>query len=548
MRTGAGLLLWATAAGFLLRRMLRTKRWDRPPVWELGTLVLLTALPYGWATVCSIWQDRAERLTAAALWTAVAIGFALWVCRRYLAWRWENWRKDEKMEAQQVFPAMERARTFCRDYHMLPPPGGVMLCAVSGGRDSMALLHFLKDLSLTEGFSLRAAHYNHHLRPTAERDEALVRRYCRYREIPLTCGGGDVSAWARENGASLEDAARTLRYRFLEETADQVGAVRIATAHNVQDNAETVLLHLLRGSGLRGLGGIPPVRGKIVRPFLETDRRDIDDYVARKGIPYGEDETNADTTYTRNRLRLEILPRLEEIAPGCTARIAGAAGILRVDEEHLDEECTALLPAPERDRVTLPVNTLMGKDLAVRRRLVRGMARQLGVELTAAQTDGVLALGSSGAMNLPGGIQAFRQAHRLTIRRLPPAPAPLVLHLGEQSWGGRTLRVRESDGGEMPPRDTAAVLSAREITGALTIAAWDGTGRMSVENGSRSIKRIFADQGISADRREEHPALYLDGRPVAVLGVAVDWFFQPKPGERTLTVVWEKEEKGRELL
>lgn len=83
----------------------------------------------------------------------------------------------------------------------------------------------------------------------------------------------------------------------------------------------------------------------------------------------------------------------------------------------------------------LPVNTLMGKDLAVRRRLVRGMARQLGVELTAAQTDGVLALGSSGAMNLPGGLQAFRQAHRLTIRRLPPAPAPLVLHLGEQSWG-----------------------------------------------------------------------------------------------------------------
>ena len=106
----------------------------------------------------------------------------------------------------------------------------------------------------------------------------------------------------------------------------------------------------------------------------------------------------------------------------------------------------------------------------------------------------------------------------------------------------------ESKEGEALPRGTAAILSAREITGALTIAAWDGTGRLSVENGSRSIKRIFADQGISADRREEHPALYLDGRPVAVLGVAVDWFFRPVPGERTLTVVWEKEENGRELL
>lgn len=451
-------------------------------------------------------------------------------------------------EKNEFPPALTRAWEYGRERDMFPPPGGVMLCAVSGGRDSMALLSFLQVVSEEEGFALQAAHYHHGLRPTADRDEDFVRLWCADRHIPLTCGAGDVRTWAREHGASLEDAARTLRYRFLMETAEAVGAQRIATAHHIQDNAETVLLHLLRGAGLRGLGGIAPVRGLIVRPFLETDRRDIERYIEKNNIPYVEDESNTDTTFIRNRLRLEALPLLETIAPGCTTRIAGATGILRVDEEHLEEECAALLPAPEGDRVTLPVNTLMGRDLAIRRRLVRGMARQLGGELTAAQTDGVLALGSGSAMDLPGGLQAFRQAHRLTIRRLPPTPAPLVLHLGEQSWGGRTLRVRESEGGETPPRGTAAVLAAREVTGALTIAAWDGTGRLSVENGSRSIKRIFADQGISADRREEHPALYLDGRPVAVLGVAVDWVFRPKLGEKTLTVVWEKEEKGSELL
>lgn len=444
-------------------------------------------------------------------------------------------------------PALAKARDFCREKDMLPPAGGVMLCAVSGGRDSMALLSFLEQLAAEKGFILHAAHYNHMLRPTADRDEDFVRLWCADRHIPLACGTCDVRAWAREQGASLEDAARTLRYRFLEETADRVGAQRIATAHHVQDNAETVLLHLLRGTGLRGLGGIAPVRGRVVRPFLETDRRDIDAYVEENNIPYVEDESNADITFARNRLRIEVMPLLEKLAPGSTARIAGAAAILREEENHLAQESAGLLPPAEEDKISLPVNTLMSRDLAIRRRLVRSMAQQLGVGLTAAQTDAVLALGSGGFLDLPDGLQAYRQAHRLTLRRLSPPPEPLELHAGEQLWGGHTVRVAVTAEG-LPPEGNSAALSADKITGPLTIAAWDGTGRLAVENGSRSIKRLFADQGIPADQREEHPALYCDGKPVAVLGVAVDWAFRSQPGEKTITVVWEKEERGHELL
>lgn len=444
-------------------------------------------------------------------------------------------------------PALAKAGDFCREKDMLPPAGGVMLCAVSGGRDSMALLSFLEQLAAEKGFILHAAHYNHMLRPTADRDEDFVRLWCADRHIPLACGTCDVRAWAREQGASLEDAARTLRYRFLEETADRVGAQRIATAHHVQDNAETVLLHLLRGTGLRGLGGIAPVRGRVVRPFLETDRRDIDAYVEENNIPYVEDESNADITFARNRLRIEVMPLLEKLAPGSTARIAGAAAILREEENHLAQESAGLLPPAEEDKISLPVNTLMSRDLAIRRRLVRSMAQQLGVGLTAAQTDAVLALGSGGFLDLPDGLQAYRQAHRLTLRRLSPPPEPLELHAGKQLWGGHTVRVAVTAEG-LPPEGNSAALSADKITGPLTIAAWDGTGRLAVENGSRSIKRLFADQGIPADQREEHPALYCDGKPVAVLGVAVDWAFRSQPGEKTITVVWEKEERGHELL
>ena len=444
-------------------------------------------------------------------------------------------------------PALAKARDFCREKDMLPPAGGVMLCAVSGGRDSMALLSFLEQLAAEKGFILHAAHYNHMLRPTADRDEDFVRLWCADRHIPLACGTCDVRAWAREQGASLEDAARTLRYRFLEETADRVGAQRIATAHHVQDNAETVLLHLLRGTGLRGLGGIAPVRGRVVRPFLETDRRDIDAYVEENNIPYVEDESNADIAFARNRLRIEVMPLLEKLAPGSTARIAGAAAILREEENHLAQESAGLLPPAEEDKISLPVNTLMSRDLAIRRRLVRSMAQQLGVGLTAAQTDAVLALGSGGFLDLPDGLQAYRQAHRLTLRRLSPPPEPLELHAGKQLWGGHTVRVAVTAEG-LPLEGNSAALSADKITGPLTIAAWDGTGRLAVENGSRSIKRLFADQGIPADQREEHPALYCDGKPVAVLGVAVDWAFRSQPGEKTITVVWEKEERGHELL
>ena len=346
-----------------------------------------------------------------------------------------------------------------------------MLCAVSGGRDSMALLCFLEKLAEEENFVLHAAHYNHLLRPTADRDEDFVRLWCADRHIPLACGTGDVRAWARERGASLEDAARTLRYRFLEETADRLGAQRIATAHHVQDNAETVLLHLLRGSGLRGLGGIPPVRGRIVRPFLETDRRDIDAYVDRQGIPYAEDETNADTAYTRNRLRREILPLLEKASPGCTGRIAAAAGLLREEEAHLTAECEALMPPPETTEeaaLSLPAALLARQDAAMARRLVRETARRLGGELTAQQTQAVLALGSGGALDLPGGLQAFRRPHRLTLRRLPPPPGPLALRKGDQARNSGIVRVAETaDWEHLPP---GCALAAEKVGGPLTIA------------------------------------------------------------------------------
>ena len=424
-------------------------------------------------------------------------------------------------------PLVRWVLSFCEKWDMLPR-GALVLCAVSGGRDSMAMLHLLSALAEEGGFRVAAAHFNHRLRPTADRDEEFVRSWCGENGVPLEAGSGDVRTYAQESGTGIEDAARRLRYRFLSETADKLNAARIATAHHRKDNAETVLLHLLRGTGLQGLGGIAPIRGRIVRPLLETGRGEINEYIIRNAVPYVEDESNQDIHFTRNRLRLEVLPLLEEIAPGCGGRIAAAAELLREEENHLRRETEALLPETVNDSITLPVPTLNRQDEAMRRRLIRSMGQKLGAELTKAQVEAVLSLRSGRYLDLSENLCAIRKPHQLILQKQPSPLPPLALHEGEQTWGPWLVTVRQSR--EISVENSNTVILCG-VGGNLTIAPWDGKGRLAVENGSRTIKRLFADAGIPIEDRADHPALLLAGKPVAVFGVAADWAFRPRAEE-----------------
>lgn len=414
--------------------------------------------------------------------------------------------------------------------------GKTVLVALSGGRDSVALLCVLVKLGMEEGFAVAAAHYNHHLRPTAHRDEKFVREFCAGRGIPLAIGGADVAHFAREKGLSTEEAARTLRYSFLEETAEQMGADLIATAHHAGDNAETVLLNLLRGTGLKGLGGIPPVRGRIIRPLLTATRKEIDNYIEENALPYVEDETNAETVYTRNRLRHELLPLLHEISSGSADRIALAAARLRQDEDYLEGQAKAILPPSEEGGETLlPLDLLTGSHPAVAVRLVRLAAARLETELTAAQMESVLSL-RSGLVVLPKGVRAAREGKKLRFYRVAPPPLPLVLKEGGQDWGEYrvTVSVTENAAGE-----NENTLILREVAAELTIAPWDGTGRLSVENGRRTVKRILADHGFSAAAQENRPAIYVDGNLAGVFGAGAGREYQPCGGKK-LVITLEK--------
>ena len=196
----------------------------------------------------------------------------------------------------------------------LLPRTGTAVCAVSGGLDSMCLLHLLDIWRRERGVSLLAAHFHHGLRPTADRDAAFVRDWCGERGIPFVWERGDVREYAAQKGLSIEEAARELRYAFLRKTAAAYPDSLIYTAHHAGDNAETVLLNLIRGTGISGLTGMKARRDGIVRPLLDVSRGELEAYAAACGIPHVEDETNADRSAAlRNRVRLDLLPLLREL-------------------------------------------------------------------------------------------------------------------------------------------------------------------------------------------------------------------------------------------
>lgn len=245
---------------------------------------------------------------------------------------------------------MESLVNICRNTiltHGLIPAGERVLVGVSGGADSVALLLVLSDLRETLGFELCAAHLNHGIRGAeADEDQAYVRELCRSMALPLYEERLDIPSIARAQGKTLEQAAREQRYAFFDRAMAELGAGRIAVAHHMEDQAESIMLHLIRGSGLKGLTGMKYQRDSIIRPLLDTHRSQVEGYLGERGIAYRTDSTNLDRDASRNRLRLDVLPYIaEHINPAITDSLCSMAGLLDEDEAYLAREAARALDA-----------------------------------------------------------------------------------------------------------------------------------------------------------------------------------------------------------
>lgn len=243
----------------------------------------------------------------------------------------------------------EQARNTIRRFGMVQP-GQRVLVALSGGADSICLLHVLVRLRESLAIDVIALHVDHALRPESATQAQEVQRICVGLGVPCALRRVSVPERRARTGESVQDAARKMRYAALRKEAEATGAHRIAVAHNADDQAETVLMRLLRGAGMTGLAGIPPVRGSIIRPLIEVWGRDIRLYCKRHGLPIVEDPSNMSDAYLRNRLRHHLIPYIEEeYNPRFRAALCRTAELLRTDEETLETWVEEVYASPAVD-------------------------------------------------------------------------------------------------------------------------------------------------------------------------------------------------------
>ena len=439
---------------------------------------------------------------------------------------------------------------FVKKYDMLPP-GARVLCAVSGGADSVCLLHLLSKMP---EITVEGAHYNHRLRgEESDRDEDFVRSLCARLGVKFIRGEGDVSAFARENGLGCEEAARRLRYEFLESAARAENCGRIATAHNANDNAETVLLNLARGAGLRGLCGIPPVRGMIVRPLLGTTREEIEEYLRENGLSHVEDSTNAADDYSRNRLRHRVTPVLREINSGAVTNIFRASESLRRDEDYLESRAREFIDGNLKNG-SLPVQELLREPEPVQLRVLRLMCSR---SLEERHAQAILMLcrnrAVSAAADVPG-MRVYKERGRLyfsppepvriTPRELTPGGEPVTLENGM-----KIICEYAVFDPEIHNSFNIFCFKSESICDRIFVTARrpGDSIRLAGRSCTKQVRRLLAERGIQRSEREEVP-VFRDGFGViAVYGFGCCERCRCEPGDNIIKIEVSLEKRKEEI-
>ena len=406
---------------------------------------------------------------------------------------------------------LNKLRAFLKEQALLSP-GDKVIAAVSGGADSVAMLFALYLLRDELGITLEAAHFNHHLRGAeSDRDEAFVTDFCGRYDIPLHLGSGRIVPGKK----GLEAAARDARYAFLRSLPGKV-----ATAHTADDNAETVFMRLIRGTGLKGLGAIAPVSGNVIRPMLTVTRDDVEAFLEEYALPHVEDSSNAEDDFLRNRIRHGILPLMRAENPRIGENLSAMALLLRQDEACLQ----AMIPEEQ----VPDVSRLKAMEPALRRRALERFLKAQGVrepeQIHILQAEQLLYHWSpSAAMQFPGGVTIGRQYDRLVrLESAPELPETRLSVPGETCIGGKRFVSEYATDLEKRP---GSVLVCP--VGALTVRSRRSGDTMRLPGGTRSLKKMYIDRKIPASQRAAVPVLADDRGVLAVFGIGTDIRFHP---------------------
>ena len=446
---------------------------------------------------------------------------------------------------------IEKILDFSSLYKMLPDSGIVLVC-VSGGADSMCLLEAMLHISHDRGFTVAAAHFNHGLRgEESDRDEAFVENYCLKCGVPFYPGRGDVALYAKNNRLSIETAARDMRYSFFYGLAETVGASRIATAHNADDNTETMLINLTRGAGANGLSGIPPVRGALIRPMLGVTRGEVELFLQERHIPFVEDSTNSDDVFTRNKIRHHIIPVLKEINPRLHEVTTASAQLLREDERMLSE-LADLFISDHCAGLTVRIGDLMNLPFSVSSRVIRKL---YGGTLSYPHVKAVLELcqkpGSSVKLSLPGKtvykdfdlivFEPNEQSQTEGFEQIFPVDGDNTIILSAELKMSCKSIVFDSKMAKFNKTLTSFIFKSVDTYGKITVRPRHEGDRMKLlgHEGTKSLKKLFIERRIPARKRSFIPVIADSKGVLAVYSIGMGDRAIAQHGDLALQISFE---------
>lgn len=425
---------------------------------------------------------------------------------------------------------LNKLERFIRQYEMVKP-GDAVVCAVSGGADSVALLFGLYLLAQKLHITLSAAHFNHHLRgEESDWDEAFVRQFCARYNIPLQVGQGEVVAGKK----GLEAAARAARYGFF-----QTLSGKIATAHTADDNAETLVMHMIRGTGLKGLGGIAPINENLIRPMLSVTRNEVLSFIEEYHLDFVTDSSNDTDVFLRNRIRHHIMPLLKQENPKLAENLSATALRLREDEQVLSRMADGPLP---------DVSVLRTMAAPLRRRTLAAFLEQCGVlepeaEHIALAEDLVFSDKPSAKADFPGNVVICRNYDKLekldNVSSLESVllPCPGAICLPEAG-----VRVTCAPADEIADTADCFTVAAQ---GEIFVRSRQSGDSMKTAGGTKTLKKLFIDSKLPASRRWITPVIADSHGVLGVYGFGAnkDRLAKSLPA---IKICFEKINKGNE--
>lgn len=431
---------------------------------------------------------------------------------------------------------------FLRHYHL---DNSHLVVAVSGGPDSIALLLVLERLRGPLGLSLHVAHLNHSLRAMSDAEARYVRNVAKRLGLKVTVGHEDVKKYRNKFKLSLEEAAREVRYEFLSKVCSAVDAAAVLTAHTIDDQAETVLLHLLRGTGMAGLSGIQPVtefipnsnsRFSVVRPFLNVSKQETVEYCKVRRFRPKIDESNEDLSYLRNRIRLDFLPRMEKARPGAKKAVVDLASIAHQTKDYIDSMAENVLSDNVIERegaFFMNVPRLKGTHSVLKASVFQALAKRLVGDPAPLASSHILLMEKhlskppGSEINLPRGLMLTMLYGEMVLSvGVPPCPLPFVesgkLTIpGQHDFGGWVISGRIVEGGGILrarhgdlsdtnpdtylPRPLTGIVTNEQMSGGLYVRSRRPGDRIQLYTHSRKVQDMLVDAKIPRGWRDQVP-------------------------------------------